>query len=381
MRFRLIPLILAVVIATTFSARLFSQDATAPASSEPAKEEHGTAVQPAASDTQPAAGVPTAPALKEDVPAEKPKELTKEEVILQSAKGGKIYCDGYTTFINSKVLFELGTKDNIYEDTIYYKLDSGEIKLYSGPFAIEQEGKHVVSYYSVDKMGNQEPARDINVVCDNTAPVITVNMNAPFVKTGDKLYASESFVYTYTIDSRDDLSGVSSVVYSTDGDNYEEFVGPVKVTAKEPPKLKIVGRDRVNNLATTYTSKVIDEAGNVLGSAETVNIIVDKTAPAVEIKADKEFTVKDGKKIASRVFKYVVTATDTESGLGTVLYRIDNRGEYNIYTDAIVFSTNGEHVIEAIARDKVGNVSQTAILNVYVDTVPPVSEIKMVSEK
>jgi len=368
MRFRLIPLIIAVVFAMTLSSRVFSQE-TAPApAAEPVKEEHAT-VEPAA------------PAPAEDAPAEKTKELSKEEIIMQSAKGGKIYCDGHNTFINSKVLFELGTKDNIYEDTIYYKLDGGEVKLYSGPFAIEQEGKHVVTYYSVDKLGNQEAARDINVICDNTAPVITVNMHAPFVKTGDKLYASESFVYTYVIDSRDDLSGVSSVLYSADGQNFEEFVSPVKVTSKDVPKLKVVGRDRVNNLTTTYTSKVIDEAGNVLGTAESINVIIDRTAPVVEIKADKEFTVKDGKKIASRIFKYTVTAADTESGVGTLLYRVDNRGDYNIYTDAITFSTNGEHVIEAIARDKVGNVSQTAILNVYVDTVPPVSEIRMISEK
>ena len=368
-------MIFAVVIAMTFSSRVFSQDAPAPAA-EPAKEEHAT-VEPAAPAPAPA----LAPAPAEDVPAEKSKELSKEEIIMQSAKGGKIYCDGHSTFINSKVLFELGTKDNIYEDTIYYKLDGGEVKLYSGPFAIEQEGKHVVTYYSVDKMGNQEAARDINVICDNTAPVVVVNMHAPFVKTGDKLYASESFVYTYVIDSHDDLSGVSSVVYSTDGDNYEEFVAPVKVTSRDVPKVKVVARDRVNNVTTAYTSKVIDEAGNVLGTAESINVIIDRTAPAVEIKADKEFTVKDGKKIASRVFKYTVTAADTESGVGTLLYRVDNRGDFNIYTDVIAFSTNGDHVIEAIARDKVGNVSQTAILNVYVDTVPPVSEIKMISEK
>ena len=373
MKFRLIPVVMALICAVTFSSRLFSQ--TAPAAAEPVKDEHSEAVQPAPAPAAPGSG----PA--EDVPAAPAKELSKEEIIMQSAKGGKIYCDGYNTFINSKVLFELGTRDNIYEDTIYYKLDGGEVKLYSGPFSIDKEGKHVITYYSVDKLGNQEASRDIVVICDITAPVVSVSMNAPFVKVGDKFYVSENFVYTYAIEAQDNLSGVANIMYSTDGTNFEEYVSPFKVAAKEPLKLRVVTRDRVNNTTTVFTQKVIDEAGNVLGTGENLAIVVDRTAPVVDIKADKEFVTKDGKKIAAQSYRYTITASDAESGVGTILYRVDNRGDYNIYTDPIIFTTNGEHVIEAIARDKVGNVSQTAVLNVYVDTIPPVSDIRMVSEK
>ena len=137
----------------------------------------------------------------------------------------------------------------------------------------------------------------------------------------------------------------------------------------------------MGNITNKYQSKVIDEEGNVLGTQEGLVINVDKKSPTVEIKADKEFVEKDGKKIAAKSYKYQITAADDESGLGAVLYRLDSKGDFNIYTGEIQFTENGDHLIEAIAKDKVGNVSQTVKMPVYVDVIPPQSEVKMVTGK
>ena len=45
-----------------------------------------------------------------------------------------------------------------------------------------------------------------------------------------------------------------------------------------------------------------------------------------------------------------------------------------------MFTSNGHHKIEAIAKDKVGNVSKTAVLDVFVDVIPANTNIKMVTE-
>jgi len=111
-----------------------------------------------------------------------------------------------------------------------------------------------------------------------------------------------------------------------------------------------------------------------------IKITVDKTAPVVEIKADKEFFKKDNLLVASKDFKYSITAQDSESGVKSIYYRIDNKSDYILYTGEIIFNTNGMHKIEAIAKDAVGNISSTAILEVYVDVIPADTNIKMVTE-
>lgn len=108
--------------------------------------------------------------------------------------------------------------------------------------------------------------------------------------------------------------------------------------------------------------------------------VSDNVAPVVEIKSSKELIKKSGKTVASSDIKYSITATDADSGIAQVLVRIDEKGDYIPYTKEIQFLTNGEHVIEAKAVDKVGNVSPVVVLTVFVDVIPPESMIEMVEE-
>ena len=45
----------------------------------------------------------------------------------------------------------------------YYAIDRGPWQLYEAPFMIEIDGTHIVSYYSVDKAGNQEQIKQVTV--------------------------------------------------------------------------------------------------------------------------------------------------------------------------------------------------------------------------
>jgi hypothetical protein len=316
----------------------------------------------------------------EAIPAEA-DPIKKEDVIFASKQGAKAYFDGYNTFINTKVLFELSTSDNIFEDKVFYKLNDSEEIEYKAPFNIEEEGKTILKYYSVDKVGNVENKKDIYVVVDKTAPELAVTMSAPFAKQDGKIYVSETFIYTYSITAKDNLSGVANIQYSSDGDTFQEYIEPVKVSsAAGPVKMKVIAIDNVANSTDTYVSKLIDESGNVIDLDENVQFVVDKKAPTVIVKSDKEFVNKDGKNIASRDYKYTIEAADEESGVKEIFYRLNSRGDFIPYTGEIQLRTNGDNVIEAVAKDKVGNVSKTALLKVFVDIVPPASEIKMVNQ-
>ncbi|HOP29020.1 MAG TPA: hypothetical protein P5120_01505 [Spirochaetota bacterium] len=308
------------------------------------------------------------------------KVFEKEEVQILKGKP-RSFNDGYNTYVNDKVRFELFEIDNIMPDTKFYKIDDGADQKYTEPFTLSDEGAHVLYYYSIDKMGNKEMQKSLNVIVDKTAPEVIVVVKAPFAKTGETIYASDKFSYEYTISAKDNISGVAGISYAVAGEEHKEYVKPFAINSLEPVKIDVAAEDKVGNLTKKYLSKVIDENGNLLAeSMDDVKITVDKTAPTVEIKGDKEFFKKENTLVASKDYKYTITAADTESGIKAIYYRVDNKSDFILYTGELMFNTNGMHKIEAIAKDGVGNISKTAVLDVFVDIIPADTNIKLVTE-
>ncbi|MCP4137926.1 MAG: hypothetical protein GY754_43590 [bacterium] len=379
-------LMAAASIVLLFSFTLFSQDSDIPADTDisaeiPDDSLSGTETPVADGSVTEPDGVIEADSIDEalgDSPAEGVIAVIEEETIPR--RKAKSYSDGFNTYINNKVKFELTTEDNIYKDNIFYKLDDGADAEYKESFGIDAEGKHAIIYYSVDKMGNREDVQTISVIVDNTPPDVQLTVKAPFVKSNDNIYIAEAVIYSYSMTAQDTSSGVANIQYSLDAKNYAEYVGSFEVSSKEPVQLKIVSRDNVDNFNEKFVTKIVDAEGNVLGTAEDIKILVDNTLPTVAIASDKEFVNKDGKKIASKAYKYSVTADDKESGIIEVLYRVDRKGDFIPYTQEIILTSNGNHVIEAISKDKVGNMSQTAELRVFVDVIPSESKIRMVTD-
>jgi len=318
---------------------------------------------------------------KEDTATEH-AEKVYEKADVQLLKGQpKTFTDGYNTYVNDKVRFELFDIDNVMKDSVMYKIDTKEEQKYVEPFTLSDEGSHVISYYSVDKMGNREALKSINVIVDKTAPETLVTITAPFSKNGENIYASETFTYNYTISSKDNISGVAAVTYAVKGEDHKQYVKPFSLNSIAPVVMEVTSEDKVGNLTKKYTTKVVDENGVVLAdNVADLKIIVDKTPPVVEIKADKPFFMKDKLTVASRDFKYTIAATDTESGIKAIYYRMDNKSEFILYTGELQFNSNGMHKIEAIARDAVGNTSKTTTLDVFVDIIPADTNIKLITE-
>jgi hypothetical protein len=316
-------------------------------------------------------------AVTPDTESPESEELSKEEVIATDAEKAASHFDGLNHYVNSRVKFELSVKDNLLADKVMYKIDEEEEKVYESPFRLMEEGKHNISYYGVDRVGNTEDMKYFKVVVDNTAPELSVTASQPVVKSGDKYYASQAF--SFSVDAKDNASGVKQVEYSFDGTSYTEYVAPFTFNSTGDSSLQLKAMDNVLNKTEKHLLKVVDENGNPQElEGDSVAIYVDNTPPVVDIKADKEFMDKDGKKVASVDYTYEVTATDTESGVANLQVRLDGKGNFVKYTGPIKFSKNGEHLIEAKSIDKVGNESAVKLLSVYVDVIPPESMIRTV---
>jgi len=291
------------------------------------------------------------------------------------------YTDGYHTFINDKVQIVLEDYDNIMTDVIYYRINDGAEVQYSGPFTINQEGHQVIYYYSIDKMGNRERTRTLNVIVDMTPPEVMLTIIASFTKQGNRIYASNNFTYNYTINARDNLSGVETVTYSVNGDEFRPYLRPFTINSASPVNMDITAVDRVGNSTTQYVTRLLDDTGAVIADdLANVQIFIDNTAPTVRIQPDKEFVIINGRNIASKDYRFTITAEDEESGVRGIYYRLNSTGEFVLYTGELQFFANGMHKIEAIAIDGVGNTSRIETLDFYVDIIPPETNVKMGNE-
>lgn len=316
--------------------------------------------------------------IKDDkAPAEK-KEEPKPVV---SALEAKTFFDGVNVYANSKVLFKLSTKDNVDVDKIEYKINDGAYQVYADAFPINEEGKKTIIFFATDKMGNKEDEKFFRVTIDNTAPVVSVLTDKPLLKVGDKIFGSK--VINFSIDAKDALAGVEKTEYSIGGPNYTPYVASFNMVNDGETELKIKSTDNVTNVAEIFAIKVVDDASKqTLELKESsVKVFVDNIAPTVEVKANKELIDKSNKKIASVDYEYTITAVDNESGIQNIVFRLDGKGDFAPYKDAIKFTTNGDHLIEAKAIDRMGNVSKTTFMSVFVDVIPPVTTIDTVTTK
>ena len=318
-------------------------------------------------------------------PAAQPADSTAPSVAEQPAAAGtnaekaKQYNDGATLYANSKTVFRLASRDNFLADKVLYKIDGGAETAYDKEFSIAAEGKHVVTYYGIDKIGNKEDEKNFTVVIDNTAPEATVNSKFPIYSANGKFYVSKQF--TFNISAVDALSGVNKITYTLNGKDFIDYATAFSIYTDGDVTFSASTYDNVDNKSKSFKIKLRDDTGKeTVETRDSLQLFVDNIAPTVSVTADKQITPIAGKNIVSKDYKYTVAAADKESGVKMVLVRADGKGDFIPYDKEIFFTTNGDHYIEAKAIDAVGNVSDTVILSVYVDVVPPKTSIEAVAD-
>ncbi|MFW6364864.1 MAG: OmpL47-type beta-barrel domain-containing protein [Spirochaetota bacterium] len=298
----------------------------------------------------------------------------------QQAQSGRTYYDGVNTYANSRVQFRLRASDNSAVERVVYSIDNEEEQTYTSPFTIEQEGRHSITYYGVDQIGNTENQKMFNVIIDNTAPAITVTTDSPIRQINGRYYIARNA--RISIDAQDQMSGVRSVMYTVNGTDYRNYTTSFSVNAVDDINFQVKAEDNVGNISENYRIMLPDAGDNQsMQQNRSLTFYVDNEAPTVNIAADREFIQRNGRAVAGNDYRYSITAQDDDSGVDKILYRTDGQGSFRTYEQPFMLRTNGDHFIEAKAVDAVGNVSDVKVLSVYVDVIPPNSDITTITEE
>jgi hypothetical protein len=244
-----------------------------------------------------------------------------------------------------------------------YKLDSGAWTPYTAPVTVSAIGAHTVTYRATDVAGNvsQEGSKAFTVVEggggeDTTPPTVTATVTGTQDASGNFV---ESATVTVTATDNQGGSGVATTEYKLDDGAWSPYSQPVLVS--------VLGQHTVRYRAT-------DEAGNVSTEGSKQFTVVadqsDTTPPTVDAEVSG---TQDAEGNYVDVATVTLSATDAESGVASVEYKVDD-GAWTAYSAPVAVNTPGMHMVSYRATDEAGNVSPEGMAHFTVvqqDTTAP----------
>jgi large repetitive protein len=201
-------------------------------------------------------------------------------------------------------------------------------------FTVNEDGIHVVAFYSLDNAGNEESPKTTVIKVDKTPPITVSDVKDSWSKDD----------VTVNLTATDDISGVAKTFYSFNG---TDFVEGTSFTVNEEGIKKVY----------FYS---IDNVGNV-ESTKTAEVKIDKTAPeTVSDVTDKwnngEVTVK-------------LTATDNLSEVDKTFYSLNGQD----FNEGTSFTVNEEGVkkVYFYSVDIAGNIEEVKTAEIKIDKTAP----------
>ncbi|PWK14983.1 OmpL47-type beta-barrel domain-containing protein [Tumebacillus permanentifrigoris] len=244
--------------------------------------------------------------------------------------------DAPTSWSAADVQVTLSATDNLTGVAKTYYSVNGSDFAEGTTVTVDREGVNKISFYSVDKSGNQEATQTVEVKLDKAAPTT----------------ASAQADGKVTLTATDAQSGVAKTFYSING---SAFVEGTTVT---------VDQEGINKVS--YYS--VDVAGNK-EDAQSLEVTVDKTAPVTTSEAPTTWSAAD--------VQVTLSATDNLTGVAKTYYSV-NGSDFAEGTTVTV-NQEGVNKISFYSVDKSGNKETTHTVEVKLDKAAPTTKSNAIS--
>lgn len=220
------------------------------------------------------------------------------------------------------------------------------------------EGDHRLRFYSVDNVGNVEPLWEYRFHLDGSAPESTLEIIGPH--QGDVVAPGSSIALT----ARDAASGVKTVRYGLDGGGLKVYEGKISLESLAG------GRHAIQYRAE-------DNVGNV-ETAKTLVLVLDGKPPEVKVSVRGPHHAQGGIRYVTPGSEIEIEAHDDSAGVEWLRYAVEGTEGMSDYRGPFrPPSKGGIHRIRYEASDRVQNVVQGAVNDIYVDLTPPTTEYEL----
>lgn len=222
-----------------------------------------------------------------------------------------------------------------------------------------------ISLFAQDNQGMTQQKQDQAQTDNNSTPVqpttVEENTNAEVAKPG--VYQNKQTYFIplkaeFDIKADDEISGVAYIEYSIDDKGFVQYTKPIT--------FKKEGYH-------TVAYRVFDNVGNV-NFEKTISICVDSSAPILQLIPTSSVYQFRGLNYVPAGYNFYLRAFDTYSGVKQIYYAI-NDGEFQEYSEPLLFDKGGNYTIKYYAVDNVGNVSNVFVYQFIVDDEKPLAEI------
>ncbi|MBI1921280.1 MAG: hypothetical protein HYS23_09405 [Geobacter sp.] len=178
--------------------------------------------------------------------------------------GAPKFRKGEALFVSDDTTFTLSAADALAGvATTEYRLD-GKGWVAATSFKIPEEGRHTVAFRSIDKFGNAEREKRLDLVVDNTAPTTAITVEGK--KKGKP---------QVVVNASDALSGVGTIQYRVDGGSWVPYESFSIASAGR----HVVDFRSVDQLGNTEAEKSI---GVYVGTAVPPAVTAKATTPAMQ---------------------------------------------------------------------------------------------------
>ena len=219
----------------------------------------------------------------------------------------------------------------------YFTVDGGA-QQQGNTVAITEEGRHTISYWSVDKAGNVEPSHTATVMIDKTAPESSAVASSAKPVGSNGWYTSD---VTVSLSVYDNLSGVAKTEYQVNDGAWIVYTGSIPAFGEG---------------VYTVGYRSTDQAGNV-EPIKTIAFKIDKTPPVLTVQLDKTSIWPDNHKMVT--IQATLNSSDATSGVAAVVLTSITSNEPDsgqgdiqaiIGTPATSFSLRAERSGQGIGR-------------------------------
>jgi hypothetical protein len=234
----------------------------------------------------------------------------------------------------------------------YYIMDGSLQKTYSGPFAEPRPGLHNITFWSVDRAGNEETHRTARFFTDGDAPLTILTTIGPNVTAEGKVFITNET--RFELSAQDTGSGVNRTELCIDQGAYMPYYGPV-------------------NFSTSGTHSIKYRSIDNMGFAEqdrSIELYVDLTAPSTSTAGPA--------RPQRETVRLALMVSDTGSGVAFTHFRVfkagSSPGDYQQGSEAVVEASadhakDGTYTVEFFSADRLGNTEQKKMLDVVIDTI------------
>jgi hypothetical protein len=159
----------------------------------------------------------------------------------------------------SDVTVTLTTYDNPDVAKTEYRINGGNWLEYNGSISLIDNGTYIFDYHSIDKIGNVEEIKTVNIKIDKTAPVTKYHLDPIYAQTSNGRQYIKGFTTTLQATDNESGSGVKITQYRINGGVWNPYTTSFSIYAGAAHTVEYFTTDNAGNVENPINKMDFDK--------------------------------------------------------------------------------------------------------------------------